>query len=348
MIVTEIFTVQGNTDVDDDIIFCRRLVFLGINPQLVIKPKKGAPLGAPRILKIVTNVIDTTLAGGSGEITFNLDGDYFPNIELPVGDSGLDPETQAKPGDDGTPNFNQGPIPPPDVASPNFPPDPLHVSPGGFPKATDGGNGQPGGRGGKGVNGANGPLVEIWLTELDGKLILDLRGQQGGVGGKGGNGQFGGNGQTGSTAVPGTDTTWLGVPNLTCKQGPGLGGDGGNGGNAGCGGEGGDGGNGGTAKIFYTNTVNLANITPNLLKGKGGQPGSPGNPGKAGSAGLAGLNLPPCLPALLSQNGSDGDRCRSATGDNKGGVSQPGADGLDGQYYTYLVKAIPQMPGLFP
>jgi hypothetical protein len=350
MIVTEIFTVTGNTDVDDDIIFCRRLAFVGPNAQLVIKPKKGAPQGAQRILKIVTNVIDSTLAGGSGEITYNLDGDYFPNYETPVtGDLGLDPETQAKTGDDGTPSFNQGPIPLPDIASPNFDIilDPLHFV-GNYPRALDGGSGKPGGRGNKGVNGVNAPIVEIWVTEIDGKLVLDLKGQQGGIGGKGGNGEIAGNGQAGSVAVPGTDTTWLGIPNLTCKQGPGLGGDGGKGGNAGCGGDGGDGGNGGTAKIFYTSAVNLANVTPNLQKGKGGQPGSPGIAGKGGKSGPAGANLPPCLPALVSQDGADGDPCLSDIGDKRGGVAQPGADGIDGKYYTYPIKAIPQMPGLFP
>ena len=348
MIVTQIFTVTGNTDVDDDVIFCRRLEFIGVAAQLVIKPKKGAPLGAQRILKIVTNVINTTLAGGSGEITYNLDGDFLPSIELPIGDLGLDPETQAKTGDDGTPSFNQGPLPPADIASPTFDAilDPLHFV-GNYPKATDGGNGKPGGRGGKGVNGANAPIVEIWTTEIDGKLILDLRGQQGGVGGKGGNGQFGGNGQMGSTAVPGTDETWLGVPNPVCKQGPGLGGDGGKGGNAGCGGDGGDGGNGGTVKLFYTSGVNLANVTTNLTKGLGGQPGSPGNPGNGGKSGPPGANLPPCLPALNSQDGPNGSTC-IREGDKQTGVAQPGANGVDGQFYKYPVTAIPQMPGLFP
>jgi hypothetical protein len=349
MIVQQIFTVLGNTDVDDDVIFCRRLEFMAPGAQLVIKPKKGAPPGAQRILKIVANVINTTLAGGSGEITYNLDGDYFPIYELPAGDSGLDPETQAKPGDDGAPSYNQGPIPPVDVASPNFDPilDPLHWV-GNYPKAANGGDGKPGGRGGKGVNGANAPIVEIWTTEIDGKLVLDLRGQQGGVGGKGGNGQLGGNGQMGSTGVPGTDETWLGIPNPVCKQGPGLGGDGGKGGNAGCGGDGGDGGNGGTVKLFYTSGVNLANVTTNLTKGKGGQPGTPGNPGKGGKAGPAGINVPPCVPALDSENGSDGTPCYAVTGEKRDGVARPGADGVDGKYNTYQVQAIPQIPSLWP
>jgi len=350
MIVQEIFTVTGNTDVTDDVIFCRRLEFVGPDAQLVVRPKSGAPLGAQRLLKIVASVISMTLAGGSGEITYNLDGDYFPKYELPLGDLGLDPETQANTGADGAPNFNQGPLPPADTASPNFDAllDPLHwIGP--YPKAANGGNGAAGGRGGKGVTGANGPVLEIWTTEIDGVLNLDLRGQQGGLGGKGGNAQFGGNAQMGSTAVPGTDTTWLGVPNLTCKQGPGLGGDGGIGGNAGCGGDGGDGGNGGTAKVFYTSGVTLTNIHPSLTKGSGGQPGDPGKAGNGGKSGPAGANLPPCLPALVSQDGPGGNPCRPTTGDNnkEGGVSQIGADGQDGQYYTFSVKSIPQVPGLF-
>src|SRR5665647_1437823 len=311
MIITQIFTVTGNTDVDDDIIFCRRLEFVGPSAQLVIKPKKNAPPGAPRILKIVANVINTTLAGGSGEITYNLDGDYFPAVELPLGDNGIDPETQAKTGEDGKPSFNQGPIPLADLASPNFDPilDALNL--GNYPKATNGGDAAAGARGNKGVNGVNAPIVEIWTTEINGKLVLDLRGQQGGIGGNGGNGQLGGNGQNGSGATEGTDTTWIGVPNPICKQAPGLAGDGGRGGNAGCGGDGGDGGNGGTAKLFYTSAVNLANVTPNLQRGKGGQPGNPGNPGKGGKAGTPGSTIlgPTCVPALKSLDGAKGTSC---------------------------------------
>lgn len=346
MIVQEIFTVTGNTDVDDDVIYCRRLEFVGPGAQLVIKPKKDAPLGAQRVLKIVANVINTTLAGGSGEITYNLDGDYFPNFELPVGNLGLDPETQAKAGDNGDPNFNQGPLPPADIASPNFDPilDPLHYV-GNYPKAQDGGNGKPGGRGGKGTKGSNAPVVEIWATEINGNLILDLRGQQGGNGGNGGNGQFGGNGQMGSAAVTGTDTTWLGVPNVICKQGPGLGGDGGRGGNAGCGGDGGDGGNGGIVKVFYTAGVDLTTIQTQLQKGIGGKAGNPGNPGNGGKSGPPGTNaLSPCVPALSSQDGPSGSGCRQS---KEGGISQDGEDGVDGQYTPYQISSIPQFPGLW-
>jgi hypothetical protein len=349
MIVQEIFTVTANTDVDDDIIFCRRLQFVGPGAQLVIKPKKGAPLGAQRMLKIVADVIDTsTLAGSTGEITYNLDGDYLPLIELPVTDTGIDPETQAKTGNDGSPNFNQGPLPIIDIASPNFDPllDPLHWV-GSFPKALAGGDGKAGGKGGKGVRGANAPILEIWTKEITGDLTLDLVGQKGGLGGKGGNAQLGGNGQMGSTAVPGTDSNWLGVPSLVCKQGPGMGGDGGRGGNAGCGGDGGDGGNGGIVKVFHTAAVNLAKLHPQVQKGLGGKTGPPGKEGKGGKSGPAGLNVAPCGTALSAQDGPGGDPCRQDTG-KEGGISQDGLDGKDGEYQTFLVSNIPHVAALFP
>src|SRR5579859_5381599 len=147
MIVQEIFTVSGKTYVDDDIIFTRRLQFLTTGEAtLVIIPKKGAPPGAQRMLKIVADVVDASTAPGVAEITYNLDGD----ITLPLVDNGLDPETPPlvsniqKVGAKGKPDFNQGPLPPvlpSDVATPNFDPllDPLHWV-GAFPKATAGGD----------------------------------------------------------------------------------------------------------------------------------------------------------------------------------------------------------------
>ena len=125
MIVTPVFNVTGNTDVTDDIIFCGLLQFVGVQPQLVIRPMSGAKVGAQRVLKIVRQHIDMTGSTGA-TITYNLDN----NLELPAGNipSFADPTTQAKTGAAGTPNFNQGPIPLPDVASPNFSLllDPLH------------------------------------------------------------------------------------------------------------------------------------------------------------------------------------------------------------------------------
>lgn len=338
MINTPIVNVLGNYDVTDDVIFCDLLQFTGLSPQLVIRPMPGAKPGAPRLLKIVASVINTTGSTGA-TITYNQDN----NFELPAGNtpSFADPTTAAKKGDAGNPNFDQGPLPPASVASPNFNIilDPLgYVGP--YPKGANGGDGAPGGRGGDGNQGLNGPMLEIWTTRIIGSLTLDLRGQQGGDGGNGGNGQFGGAGQGGSVAVPGTDTSWTGVPYLVCNQQAGLGGDGGRGGNAGCGGSGGNGGNGGSLKIFYTSGVTLASFTPLLTGGAGGSPGLPGKPGKGGAAGTPGVNVPPCLPPQASQDGPGGDACSS---ENKrgGAISQQGVAGTSGTYKSYPINKLP-------
>lgn len=343
MIVTPVLIVTGYMRVDDDAIFTRRLQFVGLS-KLVIVPKKDADPSAPRVLKIVADTIDTSLATGA-EITYDLDtSDLIPPTPL-TGDMGLDPETKAKNGVDGTPNYSHG-IGGllPDTADPNY--DPLLGPEGDYPKAENGGDGQPGGRGGKGVRGMNGPILEIWTKEILGNgLTIDLRGQNGGDGGKGGNGQYGGKGQKGSTAVPGTGETWLGVPTARCVRGPGMGGDGGKGGNAGCGGDGGDGGNGGVVKLFYTAGVDRSKISSMLQRGMGGAPGSAGTAGKGGKAGPPGLNLPPCVQALSSSDGADGLSCPS---EKEGGIAQRGQDGKDGAFFEYLVTEIPQIPGLWP
>ncbi|MGA2666300.1 MAG: hypothetical protein ABSF83_15290 [Nitrososphaerales archaeon] len=343
MIVTPILNVVGNHDVTDDIIFCGLLQFGGVQPQLVIRPMPGAKVGAQRLLKIVANVIDTTGSTGA-TITYNLDN----NTEVPLGNfpSFADPTTQAKTGAAGSPNFWQGPIPPAQTASPNFNIllDPIGYI-GSFPKATDGGDGAAGGRGADGTQGLNGPIVEIWTTNVIGSLTIDVRGQQGGNGGNGGNGQFGGAGQGGSVAVPGTDTSWTGVPYLVCNQTAGLGGDGGRGGNAGCGGNGGGGGNGGTVRVYYTGGVNLAAFSPMVAGGGGGNGGSPGNPGNGGAAGTPGTNLPPCLPTQQSQNGPNGSPCPGGNETRGGGGALPGTPGASGQYMTLQVSKIPQVSG---
>ncbi|HKT21261.1 MAG TPA: hypothetical protein VJR06_01370 [Nitrososphaerales archaeon] len=357
MIVQEIFTVgPGKTNVSDDIIFCRQLVFSPGEARLVIVPKTGAKPGALRMLKIVANNI-TVLPGSSPEITWNLDGD----ATVPLLENGLDPETPltvaplplqpTKVGAKGNPDFPAPLIPcplkDPNIASPNFCPVPVDL-PGMFPKATDGGNGKPGGRGGKGVNGLRAPILEIWTTGIGGAIEVDLRGQSGGQGGDGGSGQFGGRGQDGAIAVPGTDTSWTGIPNPVCKEPAGLGGDGGSGGNSGCGGDGGDGGNGGVLKVFYTASVDLTKLHRNLVRGFGGNAGNPGKPGKGGDPGNPGVNLPPC-PATtpVSQKGEDGDMCgQSDTG--KGGIAQKGQDGNDGQYWQWQINTLPHVPSLFP
>lgn len=346
MIISPWYIVTGYMRIDDDVIFTHRLQFLGPKSKLVIVPKKDAKADAKRMLKIVADTIDT-IAGTDCEITYDLDNsDLIPPSPI-TGDLGLDPETKAGKGRDGSPNYSHGIAGLlPDTAEPNF--DQSILGPeGAYPKAEDGGEGQPGGKGGKGIRGMDGPIVEIWTKEIVGNgFTIDLRGQEGGDGGKGGNGQYGGNGQKGSNAVPGTGETWIGMPTARCVRAPGLGGDGGKGGNAGCGGDGGDGGNGGAVNLFYTSSVDRTKITCTFQKGKGGSTGTGGTPGKGGKAGPPGFNLPPCVQALPARtDGPDGISCPS---DKERAVSQPGRDGLDGAYSEYPVKDIPKIPGLWP
>jgi hypothetical protein len=356
MIKTFIFTVAGNTNVDDDVIFCNRLVFTGPTPKLVIKPKNEAAPGSQRILKIVADTIDTQ-GSSDPEITYSLAKEFewvqvipltpkqkVEIFEVPFTDKGLDPETQATAGEDGQPNFDHGlpPLPPPpnSVATPDFIP---LLDIGAFPKASSGGNGLPGGKAKIGEKGSNAPVLEIWTKEIVGpKLKLDLRGQKGGDGGAGGNGQFGGKGQTGSPGVGGFDSTWLGVPIPVCVTKPGLGGDGGAGGNAGCGGDGGDGGDGGFIKIFYTAGTNISNFEPLYTKGQGGIAGKPGSPGKGGRAGPPGLTAVECPPALISPDGQDGSRCFLGNADLPG-MAIDGKDGADGYYLIRQVANIPRV-----
>ncbi|MDA4117335.1 MAG: hypothetical protein OK455_03220 [Thaumarchaeota archaeon] len=344
MIEQLVFTVTGKTYVDDDLIFTSRLEFVTTGEAtLVILPKKGAPPGAQRMLKIVADVVDASLAPGVAEITYNLDGD----ITLPLIDNGLDPETPplisniGKTGGKGNPDFFLGPLNP---ASPNFPP---LIDTGAFPKATAGGDGAAGGKGGTGVMGGNAPILEIWTKKIVGDIEIDLRGQRGGDGGQGGAGQFGGQGQVGSPGVVGADSNWIGIPSVVCKQAPGMGGDGGRGGNAGCGGDGGDGGNGGVLKVFFVAGADLTKLHPELQGGKGGQVGPTGAVGKGGGAGANGLDLAQCTSPLGAQNGPDGSPCRQDTGKEGGGISKPGVDGKDGQYYQYQVTTLPHVPGIY-
>jgi hypothetical protein len=82
-----------------------------------------------------------------------------------------------------------------------------------------------------------------------------------------------------------------------------------------------------------------------LQKGSGGLVGSPGTPGKGGKSGPAGVNTPPCLPALLSQDGPNGNTC--AKDQERVGVTLDGEDGVDGYHIYQQVADIPKLPGLW-
>ena len=220
MIVELLSLVTGKRLIDDDVLFTHRLQFLpGVEaPKIVIVPKKDAPLGAQRVLKIVADTIDTG-SGLNAQITYNLDGDFT----LPIVDTGLDPVTKAKNGDKGTPDYSPslGGIIPADTAEPNYSIlDPLHYV-GNYPKANSGGDGESGGKGGSGAEGIDAPVLEIWTKEILGDgLTIDLRGQEGGDGGPGGIGQRGGDGQGGSAQSRELRRTGWVFPMLSVRRDP--------------------------------------------------------------------------------------------------------------------------------
>ena len=155
-----------------------------------------------------------------------------------------------------------------------------------------GANGHPGTDGNQnpGINnGANAvvdaPIITMYLRNgTNGLPPIDLRGQQGGVGGRGQDGGRGGDGETGEDA----DGTFFGG----CCRGVGHGGDGGKGGKGGRGGRGGDGGRGGRITILTTpasiTAIDAQHPAIDVNPGTGGIGGPAGNPGASGLAGPAG------------------------------------------------------------
>ena len=294
-------------------------------PSSWSNPSRACPLRAQRLLKIVASVVSTrTWPEDSGEDNLQPGRQTTsPSTSCRWATPGARPRDAGQHGGRTVPRTSTRDPSPLRTRHPRAstrPSSTLCTGSGPSPRPRTAGNGAAGGRGGKGVTGANGPVLGIRTTEIDGILNLDLRGQQGGLGGKGGNGQFGGNAHTGSTAVPGTDTTWLGCPEPDLQAGPSAGRRRGDGGNAGCGGDGGDGGNGGTVKVFYTSGVNLTNIHPLPHKGErraARRPGKAGNGRKVGARWCQPPSVPPRarLPGWAAQ----ATHVVRPTGDNKQG-----------------------------
>jgi beta-glucosidase/6-phospho-beta-glucosidase/beta-galactosidase/lysophospholipase L1-like esterase len=185
-----------------------------------------------------------------------------------------------------------------------------------------GANGTDGVPGGKGADGANGPELEVWVLELHGSPLFDLRGQDGWTGGQGQDGGDGGDGSKGRIEL----YDWLGF----CKSGPGNGGDGGPGGRAGGGGSGGNGGHGGRLALNAPQTV-LEQYTRSFFvsvdggaPGAGGIPGVPGAGGAGGQVGDSPKNCAPSTPRLAGAPGGQG------AGGARGGSGQRGGVFPDG------------------
>ncbi|WP_029192901.1 IPT/TIG domain-containing protein [Paenibacillus harenae] len=138
-------------------------------------------------------------------------------------------------------------------------------------------------KGEPGFDGTHAPELEVWVLEMIGRPIFDLRGQDGTDGGDGQDGQAGGKGSKGKKAVA---DGWG-----FCKSGAGSGGNGGRGGVAGHGGDGGDGGRGGKLSLFAPQTVldhYSGGFNVAVEGGRGGAGGSAGIPGPGGEGGAVG------------------------------------------------------------
>lgn len=149
-----------------------------------------------------------------------------------------------------------------------------------------------------------GPTITMYILDSTSNLPpIDLRGQNGGLGGRGQDGGRGGDGDCGRRA----DGTVFGG----CCRGAGFGGNGGQGGDAGRGGKGGNGGGGGRITILTTapGIAVLQSAPPSIdvnggAGGPGGDPGSSGNGGTGGPAGTA--DCEPWCDEHPERRGSDG------------------------------------------
>lgn len=196
-------------------------------------------------------------------------------------------------------------------------------------------NGQPGTNGPTGVTGTAGqraPSLTVFVrTIVNGGLVVDMRGNQGGQGGPGQQGGNGGAGAQGSHAsqdyqsLPFGGKAWL----PSCASGPGMGGGGGNGGRGGDGGTGGVGGAAGSVTL-----ISLPEHLPTLFQAirvnvGGGEAGKGGVPGQGGSGGAGGPEGP--LANFCNSAGRNG--APGASGP-VGGAGQPGSVGKAGQPFV--------------
>ena len=196
-------------------------------------------------------------------------------------------------------------------------------------------DGQPGGPGTNGAQGNSGavgqtaPNITLFLLSANGAPpIIDMRGQNGGIGGSG---QRGGDGGVGHQGSPASSSL------IDCRSGAGYGGNGGAGGNGGLGGRGGQGGTGGTVTL-----VSLPSAFPHLLQfvrvvtsgGDGGDGGAGGTAGSGGPGGAQGAKSLPYCKDEPGRRGADGP-----TG-QPGSTGERGASGTQGDlFYTTLELA---------
>lgn len=175
----------------------------------------------------------------------------------------------------------------------------------------------PGNPGSPGVSGDTVMLIAI--NGIEGRLHVDLSGQDGGDGAKGITGQVGRHGDRGDQAV------WT---LLNCNKGGGNGSDGGTGEKGGAGGAAGNGGNGGTFLLYNVGPAPIPAADWDYVK-KGGTRGTPGKGGDGGPGGPGG------------QGASGGGPCRNGKPGHTGPRGQrgdSGSKGFNGSEGTSLVK----------
>jgi hypothetical protein len=162
--------------------------------------------------------------------------------------------------------------------------------------------GENGAHGGNGFAGVPAPEIEMWVLELNGSPLFDLRGQDGSNGGRGRDGGHGGVGSEGRAER----YDWLGY----CSSGAGAGGDGGPGGNGGNGGNGGPGGLGGRLNLYAPAPVlqryAAGGFSISTQGGNGGQGGGPGAPGDGGAGGRLGARPRNCPMSEERHDGAPG------------------------------------------
>lgn len=192
-----------------------------------------------------------------------------------------------------------------------------------------GGHGSPGATGAvgnPGKPGQVGPDFALFVTEMEGgALVINASGSSGGPGGPG---QKGGDGSAGYQGQSAENERVFNAA-VSCKRGPGRGGNGGAGGQGGVGGSGGVGGRGGDVTLVSIPEalpVMTQKIRIDLSGGQGGQGGPAGAGGAGGARGPEGALTTFCRSA--GRVGSPGPAGSS------GSRGASGAAGDAGDFYV--------------
>jgi uncharacterized membrane protein YphA (DoxX/SURF4 family) len=169
-----------------------------------------------------------------------------------------------------------------------------------------------------GANGAAGGSLTINGALANGsRLVIDLKGQDGGTGARGAEGR---SGPAGANGVNGSDSL------LDCRRSGGDGLPGGAGENGGIGGPGGNGGDGGHLRLLGAIATQLARIEFSNDGGKAGQGGPGGVGGPGGRGGLGGNRT------VFCGGGSPGPQGVEGAHGVPGRMGEPGKPGKSPEF----------------